>query len=71
MDWAELITLDLSRFDEPNGKEELAKQLTYAAQHVGVSTNMQEIIPSKVGATDKFCIVFLCKEFRHLARRSR
>lgn len=35
MDWAELVTLDLSQFDEPGGKQQLAEQLTYAAQHVG------------------------------------
>ena len=35
LDWAELVSLDLSKFDVPNGKQELAKQLTYAAQHVG------------------------------------
>ena len=35
MDWAELVTLDLSRFDEPGGKQQLAEQLDYAAQHVG------------------------------------
>jgi isopenicillin N synthase-like dioxygenase len=35
VDWAELVTLDLSLFDTREGKQELAKQLTYAAQHVG------------------------------------
>lgn len=35
LDWAELVTLDLSQFDKPGGKEKLAEQLTYAAQHVG------------------------------------
>lgn len=29
------MTLDLSQFDKPGGKEELAAQLTYAAQNVG------------------------------------
>lgn len=27
LDWAPLATIDLSRFDEPGGKQELAKQL--------------------------------------------
>lgn len=27
LDWAPLSTIDLSRFDEPGGKQELAKQL--------------------------------------------
>ncbi|PIA94103.1 hypothetical protein CB0940_07992 [Cercospora beticola] len=35
LDWAELVTLDLSLFDQPNGKQQLADQLAYAAQHVG------------------------------------
>ncbi|KAL4866782.1 hypothetical protein BDV12DRAFT_187200 [Aspergillus spectabilis] len=35
VDWAELVTIDLGRFDEPGGKEELVKQLEHAVQHVG------------------------------------
>ncbi|KAK5136869.1 hypothetical protein LTR08_001791 [Meristemomyces frigidus] len=35
LDWAELVTLDLSLFDKPDGKKKLASQLEYAAQHVG------------------------------------
>ncbi|KAF2773455.1 Clavaminate synthase-like protein [Teratosphaeria nubilosa] len=35
LDWAELVTLDLGVFDEPGGKQKLAEQLHYAAQHVG------------------------------------
>lgn len=35
LDWAELVTLDLGVFDKPGGKEELVRQLQYAAQHVG------------------------------------
>ena len=35
MDWADLVTLDLSRFDEQGGKEALAKQLFDAIQKVG------------------------------------
>ncbi|KAK3066741.1 hypothetical protein LTR53_016775 [Teratosphaeriaceae sp. CCFEE 6253] len=35
LDWAELVTLDLGLFDTPGGKQALAEQLTYAAQHVG------------------------------------
>lgn len=27
VDWAELVTLDLSKFDQPGGKEELVKEL--------------------------------------------
>ncbi|KAJ5785056.1 Clavaminate synthase-like protein [Penicillium pulvis] len=35
LDWAELVTLDLSLFEQPGGKEQLAKQLEHAVQHVG------------------------------------
>ncbi|ERS96085.1 naringenin,2-oxoglutarate 3-dioxygenase [Sporothrix schenckii 1099-18] len=35
LDWAELVTLDLSLFDQPGGKQELVKQLEHAVHHVG------------------------------------
>ncbi|KAK3677735.1 hypothetical protein LTR78_002585 [Recurvomyces mirabilis] len=35
LDWADLITLDLSKFDHPGGKEALAKQLQDAVHNVG------------------------------------
>lgn len=35
LDWAELVTLDLSLYDQPGGKEQLVKQLEHAVQHVG------------------------------------
>ncbi|KAE8416794.1 hypothetical protein BDV36DRAFT_284314 [Aspergillus pseudocaelatus] len=35
LDWAELVTLDLSQYDQPGGKEELVKQLDHAVRHVG------------------------------------
>ncbi|KAH8812168.1 gibberellin 2-oxidase [Xylogone sp. PMI_703] len=35
LDWAPLVTIDLSRFDEPGGKQELAKQLYDAVTRVG------------------------------------
>jgi len=35
LDWAELVTLDLSLFNKPGGKEKLAKQLEHAVHHVG------------------------------------
>jgi hypothetical protein len=38
LEWAPLTTIDLSRFDEPGGKEELAKQLYDAATRVGFWT---------------------------------
>jgi hypothetical protein len=37
VDWAELITLDLGKFEKPGGKEELVKQLEHAVRHVGKS----------------------------------
>ncbi|KIW66835.1 hypothetical protein PV04_06129 [Phialophora macrospora] len=38
LEWAPLTTIDLSRFDEPGGKEELAKQLYDAVTRVGFWT---------------------------------
>lgn len=35
VDWAELVTLDLSLYEQPGGKEQLVKQLEHAVQHVG------------------------------------
>ena len=35
LDWADLITLDLSTYYKPGGKEELVKQLEHAVRHVG------------------------------------
>ncbi|KAJ5870710.1 gibberellin 2-oxidase [Penicillium solitum] len=35
LDWAPLATIDLSKFDEPGGKQELAKQLYDAVSKVG------------------------------------
>ena len=35
LDWAELVTLDLSQWDKPGGKQRLARQLEHAVHHVG------------------------------------
>ncbi|KAI1608877.1 hypothetical protein EDD36DRAFT_95866 [Exophiala viscosa] len=35
LDWADLVTLDLSKFDKPNGKQELAAQLSDAVNRIG------------------------------------
>ncbi|EXF84185.1 flavonol synthase [Colletotrichum fioriniae PJ7] len=35
LEWADLVTLDLSKFDQPGGKEALAKQLFDAIQTIG------------------------------------
>lgn len=36
VDWADLITLDLSLYEQPGGKEELVKQLDHAVRNVGM-----------------------------------
>lgn len=36
LDWADLVTLDLSKFDQPGGKEELATQFSRAIEDVGM-----------------------------------
>jgi hypothetical protein len=36
LDWAKLVTLDLSKFDQPGGKHELAAQFTKAIEDVGM-----------------------------------
>ena len=35
LDWAELVTIDLSEFDKPRGKQKLAAQLKHAISTVG------------------------------------
>jgi hypothetical protein len=35
VDWADLATLDLSQFDQPGGKSQLATQLFEAIQKIG------------------------------------
>jgi hypothetical protein len=35
VDWAELVTLDLSLWDKSGGKAKLASQLEHAVHHVG------------------------------------
>jgi hypothetical protein len=45
VDWAELITLDLGKFEKPGGKEELVKQLEHAVRHVGESIPAVPSIP--------------------------
>ncbi|KIW29596.1 uncharacterized protein PV07_05402 [Cladophialophora immunda] len=35
LDWADLVTLDLSKFDQPGGKQELATQLFDAVNRIG------------------------------------
>lgn len=42
LDWADLATLDLSKFDAPGGKETLAKQLHNAIEQIG-KTNLMSL----------------------------
>lgn len=35
LDWADLVTLDLSKFDQPGGKQHLAQQLKNAVNEIG------------------------------------
>jgi len=37
LDWADLVTLDLSKFNRSGGKEELAKEFQRAIEEVGTS----------------------------------
>lgn len=46
VDWADLVTLDLSLSDTPGGKEKLAEQLRDAVQNIGNVTVLS--IPSYV-----------------------
>lgn len=36
LDWADLATLDLSKFDQPGGKEELAAEFLKANEEIGM-----------------------------------
>lgn len=38
VDWADLVTLDLSKFDQPGGKQQLANQLKDAVHKGGTAT---------------------------------
>lgn len=37
LEWADLATLDLSKFDRPGGKHELAAEFTKAMEEIGKS----------------------------------
>ncbi|CBF69585.1 hypothetical protein AN9499.2 [Aspergillus nidulans FGSC A4] len=43
LDLAELVTIDLSRFDHPEGKEELVQKLDHAVKNVGTLLLCQEL----------------------------
>lgn len=44
VDWAELITLDLGKFEKPGGKQKLVKQLEHAVRHVGKSASTVSLV---------------------------
>jgi hypothetical protein len=56
LDWADLATLDLSKFNEPGGKEELAKQLHNAIEQIGLAS-LGIFEP-----TLRFCRFLLCNQ---------
>lgn len=37
LEWADLATLDLAKFDRPGGKQELAAEFTRAMEEIGKS----------------------------------
>ena len=41
LDWADLITLDLSKFDREGGKQELAREFQRAIEEVGRHLTMR------------------------------
>lgn len=41
LEWADLATLDLSKFDQPGGKQELAATLARALEEIGRSNSIQ------------------------------
>lgn len=38
LDWADLATLDLSKFDQPGGKQEIAATVARALEEIGRSS---------------------------------
>ena len=52
MDWADLVTLDLSQFNVPGGREKLAKQLDDAVHNVGFLYRSQTYILSTTPLTE-------------------
>jgi hypothetical protein len=52
LDWADLATLDLSKFNSPEGKQELAQQLQNAIQQIGnvivLTTGREKLTKSRL-----------------------
>lgn len=46
--WADLVALDLFKFDRPGGKQELARELSKAIQRIGMSCLCVLDIPSHI-----------------------
>ena len=47
LEWADLVTLDLSKFDQPGGKELLANQLKDAVHKIGFTTRHYQRVSSR------------------------
>jgi hypothetical protein len=54
LDWADLATLDLSKFDKPSGKEELAQQLHAALQQIGTVPSLPNHISTNTNSLQDF-----------------
>lgn len=49
LDWADFVVLDLSKFDEPNGKQKLANQLRDAVCLIAISQKANHGLTSITG----------------------
>lgn len=43
LDWADLVALDLAKFDQPGGKQELAREFTQAIEDVGEFCHLSQL----------------------------
>lgn len=46
LDWADLATLDLSKYDQPGGKQELASELSRALEEIGATIPKRDELQS-------------------------
>lgn len=63
VDWAELITLDLGKFEKPGGKQELVKQLEHAVRHVGKSPSTEQ--PISISSCLTYIRILLRQQLQH------
>lgn len=60
---AELITLDVSQYEQPDGKEALAEQLEHAVRHSGpykIQISFHKILPAAYISVGFFYVKELC-----------